>query len=252
MKEYISPYVISDKMLNKISDIMQELSKITIFNDTDKCDIIDNILNLENLYFKHTGNTLNNYRNIDLLNHPNNKDIPSLMNNLFKWIKYAKDKTHPLLLAGVVYSSFIFINPFDKDNIIIANIWLKNILTHFNNTFLYVSLEKYLTIENEEYNELLNNANDTNKFIEYLLDTIYKAIKEKQNNYEVNDNTSKLLNIMELNKPMTAYEIMDKLNIKSKETLRNTYLNDAIKDNLVYLTIPDKPTSKNQKYYRII
>ena len=86
---------------------MQELSKITIFNDTDKCDIIDNILNLENLYFKHTGNTLNNYRNIDLLNHPNNKDIPSLMNNLFKWIKYAKDKTHPLLLAGVVYSSSI-------------------------------------------------------------------------------------------------------------------------------------------------
>ena len=57
---------------------------------------------------------------------------------------------------------------------------------------------------------------------------------------------------MELNKPMSAYEIMERLNIKSKETLRNTYLNDAIKENLIYLTIPEKPTSRNQKYYRII
>ena len=41
-----------------------------------------------------------------------------------------------------------------------------------------------------------------------------------------------------------------KLEIKSKDTFRNNYLNLAIKQGLVNLTIPDKPTSKNQMYYK--
>lgn len=44
---------------------------------------------------------------------------------------------------------------------------------------------------------------------------------------------------------------MDKLNIKSKENLRSMYLDPTIKQGLIKLTIPDKPTSKNQKYYKI-
>jgi len=44
---------------------------------------------------------------------------------------------------------------------------------------------------------------------------------------------------------------MDKLNIKSKENLGSMYLDPTIKQGLIKLTIPDKPTSKNQKYYKI-
>lgn len=61
----------------------------------------------------------------------------------------------------------------------------------------------------------------------------------------------KLLDVMEINTPLSAIEIMDELNIKSKETLRSAYLDPAIKQDLVKLTIPDKPTSKNQKYYKL-
>ena len=64
-------------------------------------------------------------------------------------------------------------------------------------------------------------------------------------------NINKLLDVMEINTPLSANEIMNKLNIKSKETLRNVYLDSAIKQDLIRLTIPDKPTSKNQKYYKI-
>ena len=49
---------------------------------------------------------------------------------------------------------------------------------------------------------------------------------------------------------MTATEIMEKSGIKSKETLRGKYLDPAIKQGLVSLTIPDKSTSKNQMYYK--
>ena len=64
-------------------------------------------------------------------------------------------------------------------------------------------------------------------------------------------NINKLLDVMEYNKPMTANEIMAKLGIKSKETLRSTYLDPAIQEGVVALTIPDKPTSKNQMYYKV-
>ena len=63
-------------------------------------------------------------------------------------------------------------------------------------------------------------------------------------------NINKLLDAMESGKPMTATEIMEKLGIKSKETLRGQYLDPAIKQGLVNLTNPDKPTSKNQMYYK--
>ena len=75
--------------------------------------------------------------------------------------------------------------------------------------------------------------------------TCSKPITEKTINIE------KLLQIMDYNVPMTAKEIMNKLKIKSKETLRSTYLNPAIDEGLIALTIPDKPTSKNQRYYKI-
>lgn len=64
-------------------------------------------------------------------------------------------------------------------------------------------------------------------------------------------NINKLLSVMEYGVPMTSNEIMKKLKIKSKETLRATYLNPAIEDGVVELTIPDKPTSKNQMYYKV-
>lgn len=58
-------------------------------------------------------------------------------------------------------------------------------------------------------------------------------------------NINKLLSVMEYGIPITSNEIMKKIKIKSKETLRATYLNPAIEDGVVELTIPDKPTSKN-------
>ncbi len=64
-------------------------------------------------------------------------------------------------------------------------------------------------------------------------------------------NINKLLSVMEYGIPITSNEIMKKIKIKSKETLRATYLNPAIEDGVVELTIPDKPTSKNQMYYKV-
>ena len=44
---------------------------------------------------------------------------------------------------------------------------------------------------------------------------------------------------------------MEKLGIKSKEAFRKNYIHPALALNLVRMTIPDKPKSKNQRYIRV-
>ena len=56
---------------------------------------------------------------------------------------------------------------------------------------------------------------------------------------------------MEYNIPLTAFEIMERLNLKSKENLRKNYLDPGIEAGYIKLTLPDRPTSKNQKYYKV-
>ena len=43
---------------------------------------------------------------------------------------------------------------------------------------------------------------------------------------------------------------MQKLNLKSKETFRKHYMNPAIALGMVKMTVPDKRTSRNQRYVR--
>ena len=82
------------------------------------------------------------------------------------------------------------------------------------------------------------------KTVDKALETIHKPITNET------INIYKLLEIMEPLKPMTATQIMNKLGIKSKVTLRKQYLDPAIKEEVIKLTISDKPTSKNQMYYK--
>ena len=56
---------------------------------------------------------------------------------------------------------------------------------------------------------------------------------------------------MEKDRFYSATELMQKLNIKSRETLRNKYLTPALEQKLIKQTNPDKITSKNQQYYKI-
>lgn len=86
------------------------------------------------------------------------------------------------------------------------------------------------------------------KMIDDILEELIDTASIPITNEDIN--IKKLLEVMK-DTPLSANEIMDKLNIKSKETLRNMYLDPAIKKGLINLTIPDKPTSKNQKYYKI-
>ena len=49
----------------------------------------------------------------------------------------------------------------------------------------------------------------------------------------------------------TSKALMEKLELKSREGFRRNYLHPAVEVNLIRMTIPDKPNSRNQRYVKI-
>lgn len=185
--------------------------------------------------------------------------VNKLMNDLFKWLNDNKNTIHPLILSSIFHYEFVFIHPFSDGNGRMSRLWQNAILNKWKNIFEYLPIESQIHKYQKRYYDAIMTCNtngNSNMFIEFMLDMIEKTLDERLNSSlpiidNENININKLLSVMKENTPMTANEIMDKLGIRSKETLRNNYLDPAIKKELINLTIPDKPTSKNQMYYKL-
>ena len=184
--------------------------------------------------------------------------VNAVMNDLFEWLNENKDTIHPLILSSIFHYEFVFIHPFTNGNGRTVRLWQNSILYKWKDIFEYLPIESKIHKYQDEYYDSIakchKNAN-SNVFIEFMLKMIDETLDEAISTSHLpitNEtiNINKLLDVMESGKPMTATEIMEKLGIKSKETLRGQYLDPAIKQGLVSLTIPDKPTSKNQMYYK--
>ena len=71
--------------------------------------------------------------------------------------------------------------------------------------------------------------------------------EEAQDTMQVTMQVKDLLNILE--EVSYREEIQEKLGLKNRDYFRKNYLNPAIEQGFVALTIPDKPTSSKQQYY---
>lgn len=190
---------------------------------------------------------------------PPEEMVKPLMNNLFAWLNKNKNVIHPLILSSIFHYEFVFIHPFSDGNGRMARLWQNAILYNWKEIFEYIPIESNIhKYQNEYYKAIAdcNNNGNSNIFINFMLKMIDNTLDDLINNdfspiTNETINIKKLMEVMEINNPLSANEIMNKLNIKSKETLRSMYLDPAIKQGLIKLTIPDKPTSKNQKYYKI-
>ena len=86
-----------------------------------------------------------------------------------------------------------------------------------------------------------------------MIDESLKELLENTNK-EINHTSQyvkRLLNVMDKDVELTTKELMEKLNMKSRISFRDNYLKPALESGLIKMTIPEKPTSKNQMYYKI-
>ena len=179
------------------------------------------------------------------------------MNDLFDWLKSDKE-THILIKSCVFHYEFVFIHPFGDGNGRTVRLWQNVLLTKWNALFEYIPIESQIQKYQAEYYKTIADCHlkgSSNLFVEFMLKMIDEVLDEvlvgaRKEAENVSDQVNALLSVMEPDIPVSANELMNRLGIKSKETLRNSYLNPAIENGLVKMTLPDKPNSKNQRYLK--
>ena len=184
--------------------------------------------------------------------------VPSLIEDLFEWMNREKDSVHPLILSSVFHYEFVFIHPFSDGNGRMARLWQTAILTKWKPIFQFIPIESQIQKYQTGYYNAISKCNiegKSNLFVEFMLEMIEETLSDilsqkSLENSQLSQYVKRLLDVMEFNIPYTTAEILKKLNLKSRETLRKNYLNPAIKMNLIQMTLPDKPTSRNQRYIK--
>lgn len=188
---------------------------------------------------------------------PPPQDVPSLMKDLFSWIKKEKE-LNPLILSSVFHYEFVFIHPFSDGNGRMARLWQTALLTKWREIFQYLPIESQIEKNQAGYYKAIADchmAGKSDQFIEFMLLQIDNAFTDilgqaSAKEGQISEYVGRLLDVMEFDVPYTANQIMTKLGIKAKENFRQNYLRPALKSGLVEMTIPDKPRSRNQRYVR--
>ena len=184
--------------------------------------------------------------------------VPQLTTDLFAWMKEAQDDVHPLILSSVFHYEFVCIHPFSDGNGRIARLWHTAILSKWKPVFEYIPIESQIEKFQDEYYEAISRchaAGESTVFIEFMLSQIDKILDDisaqiSDKNEYLPETVKKLLEVMEYDVPYTSNTLMEKLGLKAKEGFRRNYLRPAIEMDLIHMTIPDKPNSRNQRYVR--
>lgn len=184
--------------------------------------------------------------------------VPQLMDELFTWMKKAQKDIHPLIFGSVFHYEFVFIHPFSDGNGRMARLWHTAILSKWKPIFEYIPIESQIEKFQDEYYKAISKCHTSGEstiFIEFMLSQIDKilddiSIQITSKNEYLPEAVQKLLEVMEYDVPYTSNALMERLGLRAKEGFRRNYLHPAIEMNLIQMTIPDKPNSRNQRYIR--
>lgn len=326
--KYIPPYEITDEMLELVSEIMENLGKLSGVNELEKLPrlrrvsriksihsslaIENNTLSIEQVTdvingkrvlapqkdIEEVHNAFNAYEKLSEINPYSiddllkihcimmnglvkeagslrsgqvgvyNQDgkvvhlappadfVPQQLGQLFDWVK--NSNANMLIKSSVFHYEFEFIHPFNDGNGRTGRLWQTALLASWKPIFAWIPIESIIKDNQEDYYNaitLSTSQGKSNIFIEFMLDVINKAIKDiitdTRNHYNhINTQITELMKVIE-SYPQSATELMEKLNLKSRLGFRKNYLQPALDAGLIGMTEPDKPTSKNQKYFKI-
>ena len=326
--KYIPPYEITDEMLELVSEIMENLGKLSGVNELEKLPrlrrvsriksihsslaIENNTLSIEQVTdvingkrvlapqkdIEEVHNAFNAYEKLNEINPYSiddllkihgimmkglvkeagqlrsgqvgvyNQDgkvvhlappadfVPQQLGQLFDWVK--NSNANMLIKSSVFHYEFEFIHPFNDGNGRTGRLWQTALLASWKPIFAWIPIESIIKDNQKDYYNaitLSTSQGKSNVFIEFMLDVINKAIKDiitdTRNHYNhINNQITELMKVIE-SYPQSATELMEKLNLKSRLGFRKNYLQPALGAGLIGMTEPDKPTSKNQKYFKI-
>ena len=183
--------------------------------------------------------------------------VQELMEGLFAWLGEAKKDLQPLLLSSIFHYEFVFIHPFADGNGRMARLWQTALLSKWQPLFAYLPIENQIHKYQAEYYEAISHSHavgESTPFITFMLhmiDAVLEELLQKDLLAEQDEYVKKLLAKMEYDVSYKARELQEKLGLKSTAGLKRNYIEPALRQGLIAMTLPDKPTSRNQRYYRV-
>ena len=180
------------------------------------------------------------------------------MQNLFEWLK--ETDYHPLISSSLFHYELEFIHPFSDGNGRMGRYWQTLILSHWKSIFTWLPVETVIKKRQSEYYQVLRESQtgtSCTPFVEFMLSAILDALNEQratiqdsiQENVQDNQRVAKLLAALG-ERTLSANELQQRLGMKNRVNFLKNWLQPALELDVIEQTIPDKPSSKNQKYQK--
>ena len=188
--------------------------------------------------------------------------VPQLIEELFLWAKVTE--LHPVLKSAIVHCEIETIHPFADGNGRMGRLWQMLLHAKWNAIFAWIPMESLVYEKRPQYYEALQNAqknNDSSEFIEVTLFAILEAVEAQARHQEKHKDEHKDEHIVE-QLPDTMLAVLKALKSKNLSRneifavigLNNNYrafkrnVEPLLTDGYIEMTVPDKPSSKLQKY----
>ncbi len=175
--------------------------------------------------------------------------VPGLMGNLFNWLSSSRE--HPLITGAVFHYEFEFIHPFADGNGRMGQLWQSLILARWHPLFADVPVESMILKRQADYYRAFQESAsqaDCAPFVEFMLNMTLQTLKTfiPQVSPQVTPQVKRLLEV--LHWEMSREDLQKALNLKDRKSFRERYLKPALAAGLIEMTIPDKQSSRLQKY----
>jgi len=175
--------------------------------------------------------------------------VPVLMADLFHWL--AASAEHPLITSSIFHYEFEFIHPFADGNGRMGRLWQSLILSHWKPLFADIPVESLVHEHQADYYQALQKSTDQTDsapFIEFMLRMILDAVSTAapQVAPQVTPQVKRLLQVIQ--GEMTREALQNALELQDRKSFRERYLKPSLAEELIEMTIPDKPNSRLQQY----
>ena len=153
---------------------------------------------------------------------PSADRVPTLMAELFAWVK--ETKTHPLISSCVFHYEFEFIHPFMDGNGRMGRYWQTLLLSRWKGIFAWLPVETIVKKYQQEYYKAIAQSDakgDSTDFIVFMLKCILQTIQEQQKVTDnVGINEQRILDALRADASLSAVKIGQLLGITTRQAER--------------------------------
>lgn len=179
--------------------------------------------------------------------------VPGLVNELLAWLQGTDQ--HPLISSSVFHYEFEFIHPFSDGNGRMGRLWQTLILCRQQALYSAIPVESMIYERQQQYYDALQKStenSDSSHFIEFMLETILATIRATFTPEVAPDVTPEVKKMLAMlnddGNAMSRREMQQQLDLSDEKHFREFYLQPAVAGGLIEMTVPQRPTSRLQKY----